>query len=150
MNKDMCCASYEMEMTDEAMAKMEAMASEKEYGSYGMEDMMSGKKCVERKYSGLTMEMEGKGKMMLACAGDEGNMDCENNGCDDGTCYCFDSQMLMGGRKGRGKKDKSEYTMSKKPMDREIFDVSGSICLGFFDDKRVRQKGMKKIELNEC
>lgn len=150
MNKDMCCASYDMELTDETMAAMESMAEDKGYGGSGMEDMMSGKKCVERKYSGLTMEMEGKGKMMLSCSGDAGNVDCENSGCDDGTCYCFESQMMMGGKRGRGNKDKSGMTMSMKPMSAEILDVSGSICLGFFDDKRIRQKGMKKIELNEC
>jgi len=87
----MCCASYDMELTDEAMAKMEAMAEDKGYDSSGWEDMMSGKKCVERKYSGLTMEMEGKGKMTLSCEGDSG-VDCANGGeCGFGqSCFCFD------------------------------------------------------------
>lgn len=146
----MCCASYDMELTDEAMAAMESKADDKGYDG-DWEDMMSGKKCIERKYSGLTMEMEGKGKMMLSCEGDQGNVDCKNSGCDDGTCYCFESEMMMGGKRGRrGNKDKSGMTMSMKPMSAEKFDVSGSICLGFFDDKDVKQKGMKRIELNEC
>jgi len=87
-------------MTDEAMEAIESMAEDKGL-SGGMEDMMEGKKCVEKKYSGLTMEMEGKGKMMLTCEGDEDIMDCENKGCGDGsTCYCFDSQMMMGKKRG--------------------------------------------------
>jgi len=57
--------------------------------------------------------------------------------------------MMMGGKKGLGKKDRSGMTMSKKPMSTETFDVSGSICLGSASEK-IQQKGMKKIDLKEC